>query len=317
MTDPSVSVVVPSFRGAERLPMLLEGFRAQTFQGEWEMVVVLDGVVDESVELLDAVDDVPVRVVVLPENRGRPAALNAGFAEARGDIFVRCDDDLGVQPSYLALHAEAHTDGGSVGIVGLCHDVLPDNAYARAYGRPSNERLRKAAYEKPPDRWWTYWAANCSIPAETYARVGPYDEGFRVYGWEDVDWGYRLHLLGVPVLLEPRLEVLHLAASSTATIRVERAFQGGRARARFERKHGIEPELLKPSGVVPNLWAAAIAGATRAGSQERFAAAGEWVDRVGERLPSPVLARLIALLVEAASETGHRSAPATETNPVR
>lgn len=306
-TGTSASIVVPSYGGADRLPVLFSTLRAQTFAGDWELVVVLDGVVDDSPAVVGAVDDLPVRVVELPENRGRPAALNAGFAAAEGEVLIRCDDDLGVAPTFLARHVAAHDGPDPTGVIGLCHDVLPESAYARCYGRPANQRLRDAAYLLSPGDWWQYWAANCSVTRETFARVGPYDEGFRVYGWEDVDWGYRLHQQGVPVVLDPHLEVLHLAASSAASIRIRRSYQGGRARARFDRKHDLGARPAVTGGPAQRLWRAAVDTLAGAGTQERFDTWGRALDRRLDHLPGSVGARAVALLVEAASISGYSS----------
>lgn len=306
MTDPLLSVVVPSYRGADRLPVLFSTLRTQTFDGEWEAVVVLDGVADASREVVAAVDDLPIRLVELPENRGRPAALNAGFALARGVVLVRCDDDLGVAPTFLTQHASAHDQSDPVGVVGLCHDVLPDSAYARSYGRPANQRIRAAAYDLPPEWWWKYWAANCSVSRETFDRVGPYDEDFQGYGWEDVDWGYRLHRLGVPVALNPRLEVLHLAASSTAAIRVSRAYLGGQAHARFDRKHGLEHRRPGAGSAAQRVWRSAVETVARSASRQRFDWWSRALDRRLDRMPEALGARSVSFLVEAASIAGYR-----------
>lgn len=305
MKRPSVSVVVPSHGGAQRLPLLFEGFRRQTIEEPWELVIALDGVVDDSRDVIDAETDLPVKVVELPENRGRAAALNAGFERARGEVLVRCDDDLGVAPTFLESHVRAHRDQPSIGVVGLCRDVLGDSGYARCYGRPANERLRRAAYASDPSGWWKYWAANCSVTREVHECVGPYDEEFREYGWEDVDWGYRLHLLGVPVVLDPGLEVLHMAASSDLGVRVRRAFLGGRAHVRFDRKHGLERRRPVPHGIAQRLWTGATDGAARFGSADRFGAWAARMDGLLDRVPPRVGAQACAFLVEAAATAGY------------
>ncbi len=308
MNRPAVSVVIPSYAGEHRIGGLLQTLRHQTFTGDWEAVVVLDGVVDDSRSVVESFDDLPVRVVELRENRGRPAALNAGFAAATGEVLVRCDDDLAVAPTYLATHVAAHTGSRARGAIGLCHDVLEDSAYARCYGRPANERLRAAAYALPPERWWKYWAANCSVTRETFEQVGGYDESFRAYGWEDVDWGYRLHLAGVPVRLDPHLEVLHLAASSSAEIRVKRAYLGGRAHARFDRKHGLQRARPDASGPAQRLWRTGVETAGRGASAARLEHLSRAVDRGLERVPGRLGARAVAFLVEAASLAGYADA---------
>src|SRR6478672_11428558 len=51
------SVIVPSHRGAHRLPALLEALSRQDHLGPWEVVVVLDGVLDDSPRILEQWSD--------------------------------------------------------------------------------------------------------------------------------------------------------------------------------------------------------------------------------------------------------------------
>ena len=88
------SIVVPSRGGAGRLPALFESLRRQTTQ-DVEMIVVLDEVIDDSESVVRAAgDELPIRPIVFPENRGRAAALNAGFLDSKGEVLIRADDDL-------------------------------------------------------------------------------------------------------------------------------------------------------------------------------------------------------------------------------
>ena len=48
------SVIVPTHRGAHRLPTLLEALSRQVHPGPWEVIVVLDGVLDDSAEVLES-----------------------------------------------------------------------------------------------------------------------------------------------------------------------------------------------------------------------------------------------------------------------
>ena len=95
-----VSIVVPSHAGERRLPTILASLRRQTLS-DLEMIVVLDGEVDGSADIVRrAAADLPVSLVVFPENRGRAAALNAGFRAAKGEVLVRADDDLELEDDF-------------------------------------------------------------------------------------------------------------------------------------------------------------------------------------------------------------------------
>ena len=299
---PAASVIVPSRGGRERLEVLLRCLEGQDTD-DFEVVVVVDGDTDGSVPFLTGrPSSVPVRTIAFPENRGRSAALNAGLEAATGRVLIRCDDDLEPAPGYVGAHVTAHA-GMPVGAVGLYRNVFPDTPYAVAYGRTADERFRAQAYRVTAARTWRYWAGNVSVTRDTAERVGPYDERFRAYGWEDVDWGYRLHLLGVPVVLDPALETTHRLSAVTARSRVERAFFSGAARQQFVAKHGqadLAPHAPRTA------WGVAVRGTSAALTEGAARRAGAAADRVVGRLPARAGRALVALLVEGASDAGYR-----------
>ena len=303
-----VSVVVPSRGGAGRLPSLLDRLAAQT-QSDWEAIVVLDGDVDNSAAVVERCrPTLPVRVVTFPENRGRSAALNAGFDAADGEILVRCDDDLAPKPDFLRRHVEAHRDG-PVGVIGMCRNIFPQTPYATAYGRPAYARQRAGAYAAPPEQRWHFWGGNISIDRESWDRVGPYDPDFRAYGWEDVDWGYRLMRAGVPIVVEPGLETDHHIAATTTAGRALRAYYSGSARRRFETKHGFQ--VMAPAGRDP--WNLAVGAAARLLREQDIGRAGGAVDRLADHLPRRVAEKAVALTVEAGALAGYRRSDAGRT----
>ena len=133
------SIVVPTRGGRARLPVLLDGLARQG-DTDFEVVVVVDGDVDDTEGLLARRTDLDLRTIAFPENRGRSAALNAGFAAARGDLLVRMDDDLEPEPSYVADRVAAHADEPR-GVIGLCRNVYPDTAYAAGVRRGDGRAL--------------------------------------------------------------------------------------------------------------------------------------------------------------------------------
>lgn len=304
---PEVSIVVPSRAGAERLPRLLDALRRQ--EGcNWEAVIVLDGDIDGSAQVVtDHAADLPVRTVTFPENRGRAAALNAGFDAAGGEVLVRMDDDVEPRADFAAQHALLHC-GRRIGIVGPCEDVFPDTAYARAYGRPAEARVRAESYATAPGEGWRLWSGNVSVTREVYDEVGPYDTDFREYGWEDVDWGYRLHLAGVPVIAAPEVEALHHNPAVSVSARAARAFDSGRSRRRFELKHGTDAlGVLSEARATSSPWNAAVAAAASLAGRGALRPMTRAIDAALPRVPRAVGEKLAALLVEAAGRAGRRA----------
>ncbi|MEA5153974.1 glycosyltransferase family 2 protein [Raineyella sp.] len=301
----SASVVIPSRGGAERLPRLLSALAAQDYP-DWEAIVVIDGDIDGSQAVVEEYAHLPIRPIVFPENRGRVAALNAGFAEATGDVLIRCDDDLVPRPDFIAEHVRV-SGAGDRAAVGLCLNVLPDTPYARIYGRPADAQHARDAYELPAHLRYRLWAANCSLSRALYEILGGYDSRYHAYGWEDVDFGYRLSEAGVPIELLPGLETPHYAASVTTAIRVRRAYASGEARWLFDSIHGLG--VSGPAGPTEaSLWnrmVNTLADHLTDVTAQRLA---RIVDGLLPVIPTFMGRKAVAAVVEASGVAGYRSA---------
>lgn len=302
---PAASVIVPTRGGAARLPVLLTALSRQDDQ-DFEVIVVIDGDTDGSEALLQQpsiVSLVPaLRVIAFPDNRGRAAALNVGLEAARGDVLIRADDDLEPSHHYIALHRSGHRSGPA-GVIGLTRNILPDTPYASAYGRDADRRHLRDALSVPQDMQWRHWAGNVSITRQTWERIGGYDEDYRRYGWEDVDYGYRLHRAGIPVRIHPELTTDHHVAATTTAVRARRALHSGAAREKFLEKF---PEARPLLGGAPGRdpWSLAVRGLSAVAGEKTYQRYGAVVDRLSTVLPAPVARKAIALGVEAAGRTG-------------
>ncbi|SFA83237.1 Glycosyltransferase, GT2 family [Nocardioides alpinus] len=299
---PRASIVVPSRGGAARLPVLVASLRAQTEQ-DVEMIVVIDGDVDDSESLVRRLaEDAPVRSIVFPENRGRAAALNAGFFAAAGDVLIRADDDLELEADFVEHHVRLHEEAPR-GVIAMCRDVFPETPYARAYGIEADAAIRAAAFETSSDRTWEWWSGNVSSTRDDFHAVGGYDESFRAYGWEDVEWGYRLHLLGRDILIAPGFTTLHHGPVTSAAERFERAYASGAAYAKFIEKHGA---VLPQAQHSASLWNTLVAATSRVASSRSVGVAGRLIDRHVDRLPHAVGHKAVALGIQASSSAGRR-----------
>jgi glycosyltransferase involved in cell wall biosynthesis len=95
-----VSVVIPAYNEARRLPATLVAWReflsGQPF--EWEVVVADDGSKDATASVAA---EAGARVVALNPNRGKGGAVKAGMLSATGDAMAYVDADLNISPRYL------------------------------------------------------------------------------------------------------------------------------------------------------------------------------------------------------------------------
>lgn len=317
----AASVVIPSRGGCGRIPILFSGLLRQRCE-DFEVIVVLDGDVDGSRHVVERYEPTlgeRLTIIEFPENRGRVAALNAGFEAASGRVLIRCDDDLEPAPAYVVGHIEAHSGDEPVGAVGLYLNVFEESRYASVYGTPMDIRFREEAYARPTSEHWHYWAGNCSVTRETYDRVGGYDPDYRAYGWEDVDYGRRLYDAGVEVRLVPELETVHHAAAVTTALRMKRAFYSGAAKRIFDSKHPhatADPKVStaaqnssvpKPS-IPQRAWTRLVDAEASLIGPDSVERIGRSIDAAILAMPGPAAKKLVASGVEAAALAGRRHA---------
>jgi glycosyltransferase involved in cell wall biosynthesis len=100
-----LSIVIPMFNEAENVENTLNQVEEAltSFSGNYEIVPVNDGSVDNTLDILERVasENKKVRVVSYSKNIGRGMALRKGFQESRGKIVVSIDADLSYHPRYI------------------------------------------------------------------------------------------------------------------------------------------------------------------------------------------------------------------------
>ena len=141
---PRVSVLLPAYNASRYVAGSIESILSQTFQ-DFELIVVDDGSTDGTLPVLERyARDSRVRIVALPTNRGIAGALNAGLAEANGELIARQDaDDVSLPDRFARQIAflDAHPD---VVVVGTASERLaPDGTVtAVELGAPTDTLIR-------------------------------------------------------------------------------------------------------------------------------------------------------------------------------
>jgi len=126
---PYVSIVIPAYNEARRLPATLAGWRdflnAQAFA--WEILVVDDGSADATSNVAAAAG---ARVIRLNPNEGKGGAVRAGVLAASGEFIAYADADMNVAPAHLR-EALGRLEDGRADLVAGRRDLAE---YAMAEG---------------------------------------------------------------------------------------------------------------------------------------------------------------------------------------
>jgi succinoglycan biosynthesis protein ExoO len=105
---PRVSVIIPVYNSATTLERAVVSALGQTLRSR-ELLIVDDGSRDGSLDLARrlAAAYARIRIVSLPENRGKAYAMNYAIAEASGTWIAVLDADDWYEPERLAVLVEA------------------------------------------------------------------------------------------------------------------------------------------------------------------------------------------------------------------
>lgn len=108
--SPHLSIVIPAFNEARRLPGTLRRLHAylaiQTYT--WEIIVASNGCTDHTDAVVrEAARTVPHLHLLTLAERGKGLATREGAMESRGEIVFLCDADLSMPPEELAEFLEA------------------------------------------------------------------------------------------------------------------------------------------------------------------------------------------------------------------
>lgn len=128
---PSISAVVPVYRSAETLPLLLERLSAAlaAITSTWQIILVNDASPDESWAVIESLlPSYPQAIGLnLMRNAGQHAALLAGIRRADYELVVTLDDDLQNPPEEIHRLVSRLCESGA--------DVV--------YGKPADQQHQR------------------------------------------------------------------------------------------------------------------------------------------------------------------------------
>ena len=178
---PTLSVVVPVYRGANSVGQLVDALSALKIDGGLEIVLVNDGSPDNSLDVCKALvakATVPITLVNLSRNFGEHNAVMAGFRHARGQWTITMDDDLQNPPEeVIKLLDHARTNGYDA-----VYTYYDDKKHAawRNWGSQFTNWVADILLEKPKNLYLSSFRCLSAFVVEqvvTYEGPFPYVDG--------------------------------------------------------------------------------------------------------------------------------------------
>jgi GT2 family glycosyltransferase len=211
--DLDVSVIIPTYNRGDALIETLTALNGCEYPRErFEVIVVDDGSTDgtaEAVRQFNADRADRIRFHEQP-NAGPARARNQGAALARGRTLIFIDNDIVVEPDFVRRHMDAGAAHPGCWIVGRIRH--PAKLRETPFGRYRDdlwEAFHQSHDPNEPTETDGITAANISLPAADFRRLGGFDERFTIASCEDWELGMRARREGIRVLYDPSIVVLH------------------------------------------------------------------------------------------------------------
>lgn len=202
---PEVTVLTPAYAAEDTLDAALEAILGQRTARAFEVIVVDDGSPDGTLARARAwaARDPRVRALTRP-NAGEAAALNTGWAAARGRFVAILEADVEPAPDWLETCLavlEAEPDAWAAG--GYLETPRDDPWPARLAGYEVEYKLATKPREAEH-----LTSANVLYRREAFDLAGPFDERLVNASLDSVFNG-RLRRAGKRLVYEPRARVRH------------------------------------------------------------------------------------------------------------
>lgn len=173
-------MVIPAYNEATRIERTLDRTVAflEARDEAWEVVVADDGSRDETSLIVQRYirshGDARVRLVALPENRGKGAALRAGVAASRGARVLLMDADLATPIEELEALSRALDEGFKVATgsraVATSNVTRPQSPLRVLLGRAGNLWIRSLAVPGVHDTQCGFKLFDGDIARDLFAR---------------------------------------------------------------------------------------------------------------------------------------------------
>lgn len=124
--NPKLTIGLPVYNAAGSVKYAILSVLNQTF-AEFELIITDDGSTDDTLSVIQSIDDNRIRIVHHDENRGIACRLNEQIMDARGLYFARMDADDLMMSERLQKQVDALDSHPEIDVLGTAIVVMDDN----------------------------------------------------------------------------------------------------------------------------------------------------------------------------------------------
>ncbi|MEI6668867.1 MAG: glycosyltransferase family 2 protein [Acidobacteriota bacterium] len=257
-----VSVVVPCRNESRHIMQLLDALRTQTRVPD-EVIIVdhsSDATADVVARYAGAHPDLAIRL--LPVDKASiPASVNAGVAQAEGDVIVRLDGHAIPDVDYVERAVAALGAGADIGVAGGVWLVAPGadtrtaEAIARAVSHPvgAGDAAYRISAGSPSRRDVDTVPFGCYRKA-LWSELGGLNE--QLLSNEDYEFNYRVRASGRRVVLDTAVRCTYFARATLGALATQ-YFRYGWWKVAMLRRY---PASLRWRQAVPAAFVATLIG---------------------------------------------------------
>lgn len=198
-----VSVVIPTLGR----PILESCLRWLVDGTHWprSVIVVDQGRNPAVADWLAMLREASIESCYVPSSeRGRAAGINRGLERVRTPFVTITDDDCFVTADWLLKMTNRLRKESEAIVTGRVEQAGDSEV---AFSVVDSRKAKR--YERPQLKAHPFIGGNAGLAMDLVARIGFFDEHPCLQSAEDSDYGYRALRLGIPIVYDPEIVLLH------------------------------------------------------------------------------------------------------------